>query len=76
MVDRELLKEMRKDILEESKRDEEHEHKIRTDYEYALEELDKSECPLHQAVATIRRMSKEMNEYGWVTSPQELLDIY
>ena len=76
MIPQELKEEMRRDMMEEARRDEDYERRMRTDYEFAIEQIEANkDFSLDNAVAIIKAISKELNEYGWITSPQELLDI-
>jgi len=70
-----LKEEMRQDMLNEARQDIAHENKIRTEWEAALDDMEK-EHDIEEAVKTLKLVSKKLNDLGWVTSPQELLDIY
>ena len=59
----------------ETKQDTEYEYKMRTDWEFTFEQLDK-EYDIETAAKTLNLVSKKLNDLGWITSPQELLDIY
>ena len=80
----EALKGTNMDIQDELKRerileaihDACYEHKMHTDYEFAIEQIEANkDFSLDNAVAIIKAISKELNDYGWTTSPKELLDI-
>jgi len=72
-----LLDEMRQDMLEESKRDADHERYMRGSWEYALDHIDtETKVPLDEAVEAIRYAVKMLNEYGWVVGVNEVLDSY
>ena len=73
---RELKEEMRQDMLNEARQDAAYEHRMRTDWEFALDQLDDGQCSIENAVKTLKLVSKKLNDLGWVTGPQELLDIY
>ena len=75
MISQELKDEMVRDMMEEARRDEDYENRMRTDWEFALEQLDNKDCPLDNAIDVIKGISKALNELGYVTSPQELLDL-
>jgi len=60
----------------EARKDAEYEHKMRTDWEFALEQLDQGQCSIETAAKTLKLVSKKLNDLGWAINPQELLDIY
>jgi len=70
-----LLEEMRQDMLAEAKADDEYERKLRTDIDYALDELadtyDVATC-----MKNTTNMLKRLNSLGYDITIQELYDLY
>ena len=75
MIPQDMKDEMRQDMLMEARQDEAEERRMRTDWEFAIEQIDKGNCSLDIAIKTIKAISKKLNSLGWVTSPQDLLDL-
>jgi len=70
-----LLDEMRQDMLAEAKADTEHECKLHTDIDYALDELADT-YSLATSMKNITDMLKKLNSLGYDISIQELYDLY
>ena len=63
MIDRELLEEMRQDMLREAYEDSMIEHKMRTDFDYFMEVLfDAHSEDIYELKQSI---IKDLDEYGW-----------
>ena len=76
MTIQELKDEMAQDMLEEAKRDADYEHRMRTDWEFALDQVEKPDCPIERAVTTLKEVVRLLNEYDWNISIDEILDSY
>jgi len=70
-----LLEEMRQDLLAEAKADKEYERKLRTDINYALDELEK-EYHYTECFINITNMLKKLNNLGYDITIQELYNLY
>jgi len=70
-----LLDEMYQDLLLEAKADDEYEHKMRTDIDYALNTLEKN-YNLIECIANIKGAIKHLNDLGYDISIEELTDLY
>lgn len=57
--------EMYQDMKEEAYRDEEHERKLRTDWDYALEHMNEK-YQVTEAIEIINKAREELVGYGWV----------
>jgi len=69
MDDAELKEEWRRDMLEESRADEVYEREMRTDLDFALEELGSDEVTLQ-----IEKLRRGLISYGWELSFKELCE--
>lgn len=69
------IEEMRQDMLAEARADEEHERRLRTDIDYALDELSNT-YSIATCMENITDMLKRLNSLGYDITAQELYDLY
>jgi len=69
MDDTELKEEWRRDMLEESRADEVYEREMRTDLDFAFEELGAAEI-----IEQLEKLRSSLESYGWELSFKELCD--
>ena len=71
----EIKEEIAQDERLEAMREGKHEHRMRTDWDYATTYL-ATAYDLEDVVDTIKEATKVLNDYGWEVTPQEILDWY
>jgi len=76
MTIQELKDEMAQDMLEEAKRDADYEHRMRTDWEFALEQINGRSLRLEEAAETLKYAIKQLEEYDWIIGVNEIIDSY
>ena len=69
---REEMEELRQDMLAEARQEEIEEHKLRTDFDYAVETI-VSNFELQEAYEQFEKAAKVLTDYGWEMSP---LDVF